>query len=304
MKTLALAAAAALSLSAAAFAAPVQPLPRAHAHNDYEHERPLFDALDHGFTSVEADIWLVDGEFLVAHDDWALDPSRTLKSLYLDPLRDLIAANGGSVYGEGTPLNLLIDVKSEAVAAWSALDGLLAEYSDVFTAFSKTDGRSEGAVTAHISGNRDYEAMKNDDLRYAGYDGRASDLESGEPLDPNLITMVSNNWTSLFDWNGSGEFSAEDEAFLADYVSRVHENGQIVRFWATNDTPGDARDALWAKLVQHNVDLINTDDLAGLQSFLLENDQPQPAPVPLPAGVWLLGGSLALIAGLRRRRRA
>jgi hypothetical protein len=36
-------------------------LERAHAHNDYEHERPLFDALDHNFKSVEADIWLVNG---------------------------------------------------------------------------------------------------------------------------------------------------------------------------------------------------------------------------------------------------
>src|SRR5688500_17684262 len=47
----------------------VVPLERAHAHNDYEHERPLYDALDHGFKSVEADIWLIDGELVVSHDD-------------------------------------------------------------------------------------------------------------------------------------------------------------------------------------------------------------------------------------------
>ncbi|MEU9588105.1 hypothetical protein AB0D70_32420, partial [Streptomyces werraensis] len=59
----ALVAAGALVLMAApASAAGAQPLPRAHAHNDYEHDRPLLDALDHGFTSVEADIYLVDGE--------------------------------------------------------------------------------------------------------------------------------------------------------------------------------------------------------------------------------------------------
>ncbi len=45
-----------------------EPLPQAHAHNDYEHERPLLDALSHGFCSVEADIYLVDGALLVAHD--------------------------------------------------------------------------------------------------------------------------------------------------------------------------------------------------------------------------------------------
>jgi hypothetical protein len=47
---------------------PARPLPQAHAHNDYEHRRPLLDALSHGFTGVEADIYLVDGKLLVAHN--------------------------------------------------------------------------------------------------------------------------------------------------------------------------------------------------------------------------------------------
>ena len=38
------------------------PLANAHAHNDYEHERPLLDALDQGFTSIEADVFLVEGQ--------------------------------------------------------------------------------------------------------------------------------------------------------------------------------------------------------------------------------------------------
>lgn len=44
------------------------PLEKAHAHNDYEHERPLFDALSHGFTSVEVDVHLVDGKLYVSHN--------------------------------------------------------------------------------------------------------------------------------------------------------------------------------------------------------------------------------------------
>ena len=43
-------------------------LPAAHAHNDYLHKRPLLDALAQGFCSVEADIFLVDGALLVAHE--------------------------------------------------------------------------------------------------------------------------------------------------------------------------------------------------------------------------------------------
>ncbi|MFM7555618.1 MAG: hypothetical protein ACKPAH_10035, partial [Verrucomicrobiota bacterium] len=36
-------------------------LPQAHSHNDYEQKRPLLEALDHGFCSVEADVYLVEG---------------------------------------------------------------------------------------------------------------------------------------------------------------------------------------------------------------------------------------------------
>ncbi|MEI6356987.1 MAG: hypothetical protein WCP53_07785, partial [Verrucomicrobiota bacterium] len=92
---------AAAAIHLAASAAP--PLPRAHAHNDYAHQRPLLDALDNGFCSVEADIYLVDGQLLVAHDRKDLKPGRTLQALYLDPLRERVRANGGHVHpGLGT----------------------------------------------------------------------------------------------------------------------------------------------------------------------------------------------------------
>src|SRR6266576_852064 len=77
------------------------PLLQAHAHNDYEHKRPLLDALDHGFCSFEADIYLVNGQLLVAHDRSQVKTDRTLQSLYLDPLRERIRKNGGRVYPGG-----------------------------------------------------------------------------------------------------------------------------------------------------------------------------------------------------------
>src|SRR5438874_13201724 len=89
------------------------PLIRAHAHNDYEHKRPLLDALERGFCSVEADIFLVDGQLLVGHTRQDLKPGRTLEALYLEPLRKLAKANGGRVYPKGPTIYLLIDVKSE-----------------------------------------------------------------------------------------------------------------------------------------------------------------------------------------------
>jgi hypothetical protein len=55
---------------------------------------------------------------------------------------------------------------------------------------------------------------------------------------------------------------------LQAYVAEAHANGYRVRFWATPDMPGDAREAVWTELADAGVDHVNTDDLAGLQQFL------------------------------------
>ena len=43
------------------------PLPNAFAHNDYCHQHPLFDALENGYTNIEADIFLEEEGLIVAH---------------------------------------------------------------------------------------------------------------------------------------------------------------------------------------------------------------------------------------------
>ncbi len=51
----------------------------------------------------------------------------------------------------------------------------------------------------------------------------------------------------------------------------AHARGRLVRFWATPDGPSPAREALWRELRTEGVDLLNTDDLKGLQEFLLRH---------------------------------
>lgn len=248
--------------------AAVVPLAQAHAHNDYRHERPLLDALAHGFTGVEADIFLVDGDLYVAHDREEITPERTLRRLYLDPLTERVRENGGHVYPNGPQVTLLIDIKSEAVPAYRVLHRILAEYRDIFTSFGP-DGRTDGAVLAVVSGNRPYEFMSLQTIRYAGCDGRLTDLQSDAPAD--LIPLISDNWTNHFTWRGLGEIPAEERRKLREIVQVSHEKGRRVRFWATPDNPSPARDALWRELAAAGVDMINTDDLDGLQQFLLSN---------------------------------
>src|SRR6476661_755217 len=90
----------------------VSVLRRAHAHNDYLHNRPLEDALDAGFCSVEADVHLVEGKLLVGHNRQECRQDRTLKALYLDRLEKRVRAAGG-VYEGVADFSLWIDIKSE-----------------------------------------------------------------------------------------------------------------------------------------------------------------------------------------------
>ncbi|WP_432571549.1 phosphatidylinositol-specific phospholipase C/glycerophosphodiester phosphodiesterase family protein [Kineococcus sp. SYSU DK005] len=259
----------------------VQPLPQAHAHNDYEHERPLLDALDHGFTSVEADVYLVDGQLLVAHDPWDLDPARTLQSLYLDPLAWFTEHHRGSVFGDGRPVQLLIDIKTEAVSTYAAIDEALAWYDArdpwMLTTYTMTDegyDAAPGAVSAVVSGNRPLDLIARQPVRNAAYDGRSGDLASG--ADPDFMPLVSDNWNNLFTWKGVGEMPEAERTRLHEFVRAAHLAGRQVRFWATPDEPGPEREAVWRELVAAHVDHVNTDDLAGLRGFLLALPQ-QPA---------------------------
>jgi glycerophosphoryl diester phosphodiesterase len=243
----------------------VRALPAAHAHNDYDHRRPLQDALDRGFNSVEADVWLVDGELRVAHDLADAKPGRNLESLYLAPLADRVRQNHGQVYQHGQDFQLLIDIKSDGPSTYAAVDEALAKYRGISTRY--VNGRvAEGAVTSVISGNRPLDVMKAQKLRYAGYDGRLGDLQSGMPA--SLMPLVSDNWSNVFTWRGVGPMPEAEKTKLHDIVVSAHHAGYKVRFWDTPDTPGAAREALWRELVAANVDYLNTDDLHGLEDFL------------------------------------
>jgi hypothetical protein len=108
--------------------------------------------------------------------------------------------------------------------------------------------------------------MEAQSMRRAFYDGRLADL--GGPAPASFAPLISDNWTLNFTWQGVGPFPDAERQKLRTIVGQAHARGQRVRFWATPDTPGPARDALWTELLAADVDHLNTDDLAGLESFL------------------------------------
>jgi hypothetical protein len=240
-------------------------LTHAHAHNDYEHEHPLYDALSHGFASVEVDIYHAGTELYVGHEPKELQKERTLKFLYLEPLRQIIEKNGGKVYANLSPLVLLIDIKTDADNTYKALRRVLAKYEAMLTTF-ELDVEKSGPVLVIVSGRRPRLLMQAEKKRYAAYDGRLEDLRA--PAGSEFIPLISDDWSKNFSWRGEGEMPAEEKEKLKEITNAAHQRGQRIRFWATPDEATPGREAVWRELLANGVDLIGTDDLAALQKFL------------------------------------
>lgn len=241
------------------------PLTHAHAHNDYMHKRPLLDALDQGFCSIEADIWLVDNELLVAHDQKAVKPGHTLQSMYLDPLRARIQHNGLSVYAGGPPCILLVDVKSEALTTTKALFKILENYTNILTSFTATTNTTN-ALTIILSGNRATDYVASLPLRYAAIDGSLDALDTNPSI--HLVPLVSASWSGTFKWRGGSPLPKDESSRLSQYVKKAHAQGRIIRFWAIPD-----RLEGWRTMQSAGVDLINTDRLADLAKFFAKQRQ-------------------------------
>lgn len=242
--------------------ATVSPLPNAHAHNDYEHNRPLLDALEQGFTSVEADVyWMHDSLYVNHNRPYYRDPVRTLDKLYLSPLRQRIQQNGGKVYpGYTQPFYLFVDFKTGAEDTYTALDKLFQRYRDILKVCTRKNC-NQAPVQVIVSGNRPIETMSKQSERLAGLDGRPSDL--GKGYAHQLMPIISDNYRNHFKWSGQGEMPAEEKTKLLDLVKKVHAEGKKLRFWASPEN-----EQVWRTLRQAGVDLINTDRLVELRAFL------------------------------------
>ena len=231
---------------------------QAHAHNDYEHKRPLLDALDHRFGSIEVDIWLVgDGTLLVGHDASQLRPARTLSALYLQPLLQHCRQNHGWVYKPGQTALLLIDLKTDGNEMYPVLAAELHKYRELF--IPKADRKP--AILAILSGSRPIELVAADKTRHCTIDGRLDELPSKATAA--LVPLVSDNFRNHFRWRGVGPMPPNEKAKLRSFADAAHAEGRLLRFWATPDVP-----AVWSELRDAGVDLIGADDLARLAEFL------------------------------------
>jgi glycerophosphoryl diester phosphodiesterase len=228
----------------------------AHAHNDYEHQRPLYNALENGFTSIEADVHLKNGELLVAHNVVSRN-AKTLEALYLKPLDSISRQNGGRIYPQREePIVLLIDIKTAADPTYQAIIDILSKYRDCLN----TPTRS-GALQLIISGNRPIELIRGDPQHLTAIDGRPEDL--GKGFTTSEMPWISESYSKIIAWKGDGEMPEEELIRVRNLAQRVHQQNKVLRLWAIPDN-----EITWKALLKAGVDVINTDKLEDLNNFL------------------------------------
>lgn len=234
----------------------------AHAHNDYEHPRPLEDALSARFYSVEADVYFADGRFEVSHHGWG--SKGTLEALYLAPLQERVDARG-SVHGDGIPFTVWIDFKDSDPRLVEALEVLLARFDMLQTLVGEA---SPAPVRIALTGNA---AMKESfangtSLAAVTRDSNTFSLEDPVATDERWRAYAL-NWGKYLSWNGEGEMPADQRRRLNCLVQNAHAKGRVLRLFATPD-----REEVWKASLEAGVDFIHTDHLDELSTFL--RDQP------------------------------
>jgi alkaline phosphatase len=224
----------------------------AHAHNDYEHNIPFFTAYYHHFGSIEADVFARNGQLYVAHKEEEIDTARTLASLYLQPLREMIRKANGNAYGNGKALQLLIDFKTDSLLTMQTLLQQLQQYPDI-------TGNTH--IQLVISGSQPVPAQWDKYPAYILFDGKSSLSYSAGQME--RLPLFSYNLQDYAKWNGKGSMVDAEKQRVQALIDNAHQLGKKIRFWGAPDNVNT-----WITLAKMGVDYIGTDNIEALSDYL------------------------------------
>ncbi|KAF4449357.1 Altered inheritance of mitochondria protein 6 [Fusarium austroafricanum] len=279
----------------------VSPVP-CHSHNDIWRPIPMFSALAVGCLSIEADVWLSpDGDdVLVGHDKRSLSSHRTLRSLYIDPMVQILNAMNqrlpmepfnatAQAYGvfaqePFTTLILHIDVKDNPEKTWPLVIQKLAPLREMgyLSRHDRTMNTKQtfwpGPITVVGTGN----IARRRDVNYG------ADLEEwlqqhdaflDAPL--HLLTetgfiesdgvyrpgaLENEFYTASAPLNkaiGNARlgFSKQQLTLLRKQIRIAKQRGLKSRLWGLPSWPISYRDYVWKTLVEEGIDLLNANDI-------------------------------------------
>lgn len=225
----------------------------AHSHNDYENKIPFETAYHENFGSIEADVFLWNDSLIVGHTAMDIQYKRTLESLYLDPLNKYTKQNKGYPYKNNKRyLQLLIDIKTEALPTISKLVQVLSKYQILIKSTQ---------IKFVITGNRPAIDTFTAYPAFILFDGDITKNYSASEL--NKIALFSDDLKNYTKWNGIGNILATDKLKLDSCIKKAHSLHKKIRFWDAPDLPN-----AWQQIIDLNIDYINTDHIVELSTYL------------------------------------
>lgn len=229
-------------------AAAAQPPVLIHSHNDYAQRVPFYQAYAQQVSSIEADVFLHDGQLLVGHDVEDLRADMTFEALYVEPIVTLFARNGGRAFRDSDQtLQLMVELKSETDPTLRAVAALLGRWPEVFD-----PEVNPAAVRVAVTGRVPVPEAFDRYPRFLGFDGA---WDAGyTPAQLERIALISTNFRDFSQWNGKGTIIPAEKARIEQVINRAHELGKPVRFW--NAPEGTT---VYYTFYDMGIDYINTD---------------------------------------------
>lgn len=233
-------------------------LPASHAHNDYNKcRKPLINALELGFQSIEVDVFYYNSHLKIAHVPFLLGCRPDLEKLYFEPLLHYLESKETN-----TCITLMIDIKNKKDLVYSKLKDLVQKYEHLLSYYDKrNDLMVKRKVKLLISGQKPYEKILNDTVTYLFLDGNPGDENR---IDPNLMPRISRSFRSYFRTKNKKDSKVWAE--IAKKTEVLKEKNISFRFWAV---PNNKK--IWEKLLESGVSWINVDQLKKYQSFCISN---------------------------------
>lgn len=225
-------------------------LNNAHSHNDYSQPDPFFHAYKRGFKSIEADVFILDNVLVVAHDEDKIQKNRTLTQLYLKPLQEALTRDSDR------QVTLLIDLKGDY---HTILPELIKELKPL-SKFLKGDAATR-KLNILVSGNRPLPEEFEQYPEYINFDEDLAHTYTASEL--KKIGQISLRYSNYSAWEGLGPIPEHEALAIQTIINAVHALNKPIRFWDAPDNP-----AGWTELLKLRVDVIGTDKIDALASFL------------------------------------
>ncbi|RPB20379.1 hypothetical protein L211DRAFT_829434 [Terfezia boudieri ATCC MYA-4762] len=254
-----------------------------HSHNDYWRKVPLYDAISVGCISVEVEVWHFDGdeELYVGYDLSSLTENRTLNSLYINPLLEILhCQNPEMEFGNNTyngifdtdperTLYLYIDIKTSGVPTYNSILSHLTPLRPYLTYYNASSNLTHnGLLTVVLTRNTPFfevslpPTSSSHYARYAFHDAPLLSLsEPDSPYNTTNSLKGTAQFSSIVGRVSGGEMSEAQKEKLKGVIKSVHDRGIGVRLWDTPNWPVRWRNKVWRGLIECGVDLLNVDDL-------------------------------------------